>query len=91
MEEFGNRVGELNAGLEEGRQGKGRAKKAAGDLTEDQNLKSSGRTDNAKSGIDSAAKGETRDQARWVIGRRAEGRTTGLVRLSALSSTTSLP
>jgi uncharacterized protein YjbJ (UPF0337 family) len=39
---------------------KGRAKKAAGDLTEDQNLKSRGRTDNAKgkakSGIDSAAK-----------------------------------
>jgi uncharacterized protein YjbJ (UPF0337 family) len=39
---------------------KGRAKKAVGDLTEDQNLKSRGRTDNAKgkakSGIDSAAK-----------------------------------
>jgi len=39
---------------------KGRAKKAAGDLTEDQNLKSRGRTDNAKgkakSGIDDAAK-----------------------------------
>jgi uncharacterized protein YjbJ (UPF0337 family) len=39
---------------------KGRAKKAAGELTDDQNLKSRGRTDNAKgktkSGIDSAAK-----------------------------------
>ena len=39
---------------------KGRTKKAMGDLTENQNLKSRGRTDNAKgkakSGIDSAAK-----------------------------------
>jgi uncharacterized protein YjbJ (UPF0337 family) len=39
---------------------KGHAKKAVGDLTEDQNLKSRGRTDNAKgkakSGIDSTAK-----------------------------------
>jgi uncharacterized protein YjbJ (UPF0337 family) len=39
---------------------KGRAKKAVGDLTDDQNLKTRGRTDNAKgkakSGIDSAAK-----------------------------------
>jgi uncharacterized protein YjbJ (UPF0337 family) len=39
---------------------KGRAKKAAGELTDDQNLKSRGRTDSAKGkakgGIDSAAK-----------------------------------
>lgn len=39
---------------------KGRAKKAAGELTDDQNLKSRGRTDSAKgkakSGIDSTAK-----------------------------------
>jgi uncharacterized protein YjbJ (UPF0337 family) len=39
---------------------KGRTKKAVGDLTDDQNLKSRGRTDNAKgkakSGIDDAAK-----------------------------------
>ena len=38
---------------------KGRAKKAAGDLTDDQNLKTRGRTDSAKgkakSGIDKAA------------------------------------
>jgi uncharacterized protein YjbJ (UPF0337 family) len=39
---------------------KGRAKKAAGELADDQNLKSRGRTDSAKGkakgGIDSAAK-----------------------------------
>lgn len=39
---------------------KGRAKKAAGDLTENQSLKERGRVDNAKgkakSGMDSAAK-----------------------------------
>jgi uncharacterized protein YjbJ (UPF0337 family) len=39
---------------------KGRAKKATGELTDDQNLKSRGRTDKAKgkakSGIDSTAK-----------------------------------
>jgi uncharacterized protein YjbJ (UPF0337 family) len=39
---------------------KGRAKKAAGELSDDQNLKSRGRTDKAKgkakSGIDSTAK-----------------------------------
>lgn len=39
---------------------KGRTKKAVGDLTDDQNLKSRGRTDNAKgkakSGMDNAAK-----------------------------------
>lgn len=39
---------------------KGRAKKAAGELTDDENLKSRGRTDKAKgkakSGIDSTAK-----------------------------------
>lgn len=39
---------------------KGRAKKAAGELTDDQNLKTRGRTDSAKgkakSGMDKAAK-----------------------------------